>query len=253
MKTLAIISNKGGGGKTTTAVHLGRGLSRAGHSVLLCDLDPKHTLTSALISTPEKTMFNVILGDDIANCILSVSRDSSSGGHLDIVPGGVELAGAHKALGDPVPNVYFLSDAIKSIRPKNRYGWIILDTVGESADLLSFAAVCAADFLIIVIGSDYFSFLSLKDLDDMLARSRTFTRRRPNVLGILPNMIANNHSLLVLDVLRKNYGDRYRIFNGVPRTAKIPDALFKRQVFLRPSHPAGAAYLDLVRFLEENS
>lgn len=114
MRRIAIINQKGGVGKTTTACNLGAALARLGHSVLLIDIDPQANLSLHLnvgVFNLERTVYNVLTGDHrIENVILATSTD-----RLDLVPSHIDLSGAELELANTVGRESILRDALDAL------------------------------------------------------------------------------------------------------------------------------------------
>ena len=162
-KTIAIANQKGGVGKTTTAVNLCASLSYRGRRVLLVDCDPQGNATTAfgLDKSEVKSIYNVMLGELPARDAVTVTRYGS------IIGAGPDLAGANIELVDVPGREFVLMHKLKSL--KDVYDFIIIDCP-PSLELLTLNALVAADTVLVPVQSEFYALEGLSDLTDTIRR-----------------------------------------------------------------------------------
>jgi len=184
MKIIALVNNKGGVGKTTSAVNLAAGLVAAGRRVLLADLDAQGSaslslgLTRADLSPGSAEV--ILDGHPIREAI----RPTSVKG-LDILPGSMALASADLVLSAVAGREVVLKDALTPIR--GDYDFTVLDCP-PSLGLLTVNALTAADFFIVPVTPDYLSLEGLVNLLDAVERIKKGIGKAAGLLGILLTM-----------------------------------------------------------------
>ena len=181
MKIIALVNNKGGVGKTTSAVNLAAGLVAAGRRILLADLDAQGSaslslgLTRADLSPGSAEV--ILDGHPIREAI----RPTSVKG-LDILPGSMALASADLVLSAVAGREVVLKDALTPIR--GDYDFTVLDCP-PSLGLLTVNALTAADFFIVPVTPDYLSLEGLVNLLDAVERIKKGIGKAAGLLGIL--------------------------------------------------------------------
>ena len=246
MKIIALVNNKGGVGKTTSAVNLAAGLVAAGRRVLLADLDAQGSaslslgLTRADLSPGSAEV--ILDGHPIREAI----RPTSVKG-LDILPGSMALASADLVLSAVAGREVVLKDALTPIR--GDYDFTVLDCP-PSLGLLTVNALTAADFFIVPVTPDYLSLEGLVNLLDAVERIKKGIGKAAGLLGILLTLA--DYRLNVTEeigqMIRGYYGRLVfkAEIRGNVRLKEAPS--FGKTIFDYDNGSAGAeAYLQLTK------
>lgn len=252
-KITAICNQKGGVGKTVTAVSLGIGLARAGKKVLLVDVDAQGSLTASLGYQRPDQMENTLA--EILGRIISDEPVSPGEGILhqpegvDLVPANIELSGLEVTLVNTISRETMLREYLNSVR--EQYDVILLDCC-PSLGMLTINALAAADSVVIPMQAHY---LSIKGMEQLI-RTISNVKRKINpgleIEGILITMadMRTNYSREIIDLLRGTYGNRLRIFNSIiPLSIRAAETSAEgRSIYLHdPAGKVAAAYAALTR------
>ena len=220
-KIIAIINQKGGVGKSTTAVNLSAALGEQGKQVLLVDLDPQGNTTSGLgveKSELENCVYNVLLDDlPIEEVIIP---DVCEG--LDLVPATINLAGAEVELVSEIARENRLKDAVGKMRGK--YDYVFIDCP-PSLGLLTVNSLVAADKLIIPIQTEFYALEGVTKLLESMKRVKTRLNPTLDIFGILLTMYDGRTTLSrqVAAEVNNYFGDQ--VFETIiPRTVKLSEA-----------------------------
>jgi chromosome partitioning protein len=241
----AIANQKGGVGKTTTAVNLAACIAEAGYESLLIDMDPQSNATLGLgidkHITP--TVYDALLGEiPLADAVVD-----SAIPHLGVVAAGPDLAGATVELPRMPGSEGRLRDAVAPLR--ERYAFILLDCP-PSLGPLTVNALVAADRVIVPVQSEYFALEGLAGLLDTLSLVQRELNPRLTVAGMLLTM-HDNRTRLAQDVeaeVRQHFPEL--VFETViPRNVRVGEApSFGKPVIHYDPHSAGAgAYFELAK------
>ena len=245
-KIIAVANQKGGVGKTTTAVNLAAVIAKWGHKVLLVDADPQGNATSGIGvqrgSFRRSLYHSLVLDEPISSITLSSLIDS-----LDIIPANKDLAGAEIELVEVEQREFRLKRALASA--EQGYEYIIIDCP-PSLGLLTLNALTAAKSLLVPIQCEYYALEGVTELFDTLARIRRLHNPGLMIEGLLLTMYdeRTNLSAAVAADLRDFYG--LQVFQTViPRNVRLAEApSYGKPIISYDAHSKGAeAYSQLAR------
>jgi len=245
-RIIAIANQKGGVGKTTTAINLSACLAEKGQRVLVVDIDPQGNTTSGLgiaKDNVDNTIYEVMLQEiDISDAICKDIFEN-----LDIIPSNVNLAGAEIDLIDIENREYILKNAINTVR--NNYDYVILDCP-PSLSMLTVNAMTAADTVLVPIQCEYYALEGLSQL--MHTIHLVQERLNPNLEmeGVVFTMYdaRTNLSTQVVENVKNNL-DTTIYQTIIPRNIRLAEApSHGLPITLYDSKSAGAeSYRDLAR------
>jgi chromosome partitioning protein len=241
MPCYALANQKGGTGKTTTAVNLGAALAEMGKKVLLVDLDPQASLSASLGIVPEeleKTIYHALFQDGINLKDVSLKIRP----HLDLVPANRDLA-----VGEFLLREGGTKEALKESLTKLKYDFILIDCP-PSLGMLTIAALATAEGVIIPLSCSFLSLRGLSQLTESIKRVKEELNPKLELSGILLTHFdrRTRHSKEVVDRVRQFYGEK--VFKTlIPRTVRFQEAPVLGQSILEyaPSSPGALAYREL--------
>ena len=259
MPVICIANQKGGVGKTTTVAALADGLSEHGKRVLLIDWDPQACLTISLGLNPDnigRTGYDVLAATINGKHSPSI-RDvvsPTADPNIAIVPANIELAQAQLDLVGAASRESLLSEMLRDVR--SAYDFILIDCL-PSLGLLTINALTAADEVIIPLQAD---FLAMKGLVRLLTTIITVKEKlNPSlsIAGILFTMTSSRtlHSKEVMEVTRRAFGDRIKIFEAIIPTSvrfKEAPAAGKSILAYAPRSEGAGAYRLLTKEVMRN-
>jgi len=252
-KITAICNQKGGVGKTVTAVNLGIGLARKGKRVLLVDVDSQGSLTASLGYQNPDQMENTLA--TILGRIISGEPVSPGEGIIhhaegvDLLPANIELSGMEVTLVNIMSRETILREYLNSIR--SQYDVILLDCC-PSLGMLTINALAAADEVIIPLMAHYLSIKSMEQLIRTISNVKRKINPQLEIAGILITMadMRTNYSREIVELLHTTYGGKLRIFDSIiPLSIRAAETSAEgRSIYLHdPAGKVSAAYEALTR------
>jgi len=220
-RVLAVANQKGGVGKTTTAVNLAGELVRRGQRVLLVDSDPQGNATTSLgvakRSLPATTYDLLMQTADVGTAIITSGRD-----RLDLVPADEDLAGAAIELAGVDRREWRLQDALEQIAIG--YNHVIIDCP-PSLGLLTLNALCAADSVLIPLQCEYLALEGLAQLKGTLDRVRDGLNPELRIIGVVMTMYDGRTNLAqqVVEEVQRHF-PRLICRTLIPRSVRISEA-----------------------------
>ena len=249
-KVIAVANQKGGVGKTTTAVNLGACLAEKGKTVLLCDLDPQGNATSGLgVVAGRDTAYEVMLGTTpIKNAIVPTGCLG-----LSVLPADIRLAAADVELVETSLREYRFSEAISDHR--NSFDFVLIDCP-PSLGLLTINALTAANSVLVPIQSEYYALEGVTSLMNTISRIQHSFNKGLQLEGVVLTMFdgRTNLSLQVASEVKKHF--RSKIFTTIiPRNVRLGEAPSHGQpIHQYDGRSVGAeAYRQLARELIERN
>ena len=217
-KTVAIVNQKGGVGKTTTCVNLSAALTEAGKRVLLCDFDPQANSTSGMgvDKTVSRGVYDVLLGAIPAQEAVVSTR------YGDVMPSNKALAGAGIELIGMKDREFLLKNALAQVA--ERYDYIMIDCP-PSLELLTLNALCAADTILVPVQGEYYALEGLSDLMNTVRMIRRSLNPRLELEGVLLTMF-DGRTNLALQVAEevKHYFPGKVYATVIPRNVRLSEA-----------------------------
>ena len=251
-KTIAVTNQKGGVGKTTTAVNVAAGIAKLGYKVLLIDTDPQGNATSGVGVDKRSVKYSAysIIVDDIKAEEAALHTEFEN---LDVIPSSIELAAAELELADMEHREAKLKNALAAV--KSEYDYILIDCP-PSLGLITTNALCAADTILVPIQPEYYA---LEGLSQLIATVRLVKRKYNPYLeieGVLLTMYDGRLNLTqqVVQEVKKFFPKK--VFSSViPRGVRLSEApSFGMPImYFDKSCKGSLAYMELSREIVEKN
>lgn len=241
-KIISIANQKGGVGKTSTAINLSASVAAAEYRTLLIDIDPQSNSTSGLgIEEVEKSVYQILIGDDEVNsCIKKTYMPN-----LDVLPSHINLVGAEVEMVDMEDRQSLLKNQIELL--KNEYDFVFIDCP-PSLGLLTLNALTSSDSVLIPVQCEYFALVGLGQLLNTINIVKKHYNNGLLIEGVLLTMYDQRTKLsyLVMEEVRKYFGEK--VFETIiHRNIRISEApSYQKPVILYDAMSRGARnYINL--------
>jgi chromosome partitioning protein len=235
LRILAVANQKGGVGKTTTAINLGTALAAIGERVLIVDLDPQGNASTGLgidRKSRKKSTYDVMVGDATMREIIMPTAVPQ----LDVAPSTMDLLGVEMEIASDRHRAYRLREALKVLQRDEPYTYVLVDCP-PSFNLLTINSLAAAQSILVPLQCEFFALEGLSQLLKTVDQVRTTLNPSLTIQGVVLTMFdaRNKLSGQVVSDVRKFMGDK--VFETIiPRNVRVSEA---------PSHGKPVLLYDL--------
>lgn len=250
-RTIAVVNQKGGTGKTTTTVNVAFAMAGKGWRVLAVDADPQASLTfyfgldERRLERDGRTLYDAMLGGVGVEHVLVE-------GNPALIPSGIGLARADAELVSEPGSSWVLKETLAALQ--DRFDLVVIDCP-PTLTLLTVNALAAADVVLVPVKTDLLSSLGVSQLLETIRKVKRRANPRLEILGIVPTLYNARfgHDSDILGELRASFGKHVRIFDPIPRSTHFDRAAGTGQatVTLDPSSPGAVAYAKLAQAIME--
>ncbi len=247
-RILTVANQKGGVGKTTTAINLATALSAVGERVLIVDGDPQGNASTGLgilAHMRARTLYDVLMdGDPLLDVVVETGIPG-----LKLIPAEADLSGVELELGQTPRRAYRLRDALEPLRATRAYDYVLIDCP-PSLNLLTLNAMTAADAVLVPLQCEFFALEGLTQLLRTVEQVRGALNPALEIQGVVLTMYDRRNSLsaMVARDVREHLGEK--VYETViPRNVRISEApSFGKPALIYDLQCAGSqAYLKLAR------
>ena len=228
MITIAVANQKGGVGKTATAVNVAYSLARAGYRTLLIDADSQSNATMHVgirggalhaLEQSGRTLFHTLVNDRPLSEIIGPTGVEG----LFLAAAHISLAGAETQLADPAKGTLVLKEHIREVR--SSFDFAVIDCA-PSLSYITANALTAADYVLIPVQTDPMPLVALHHLMGTIGALQRRANYDLKVLGILPTMYSarNTQDRESLEELKRDYGRNFPVFPPIPRSTVYPQS-----------------------------
>lgn len=250
-KIIAIANQKGGVGKTTTAVNLAAAMGATGKKTLLVDIDPQGNSSSGL-GVDRRSLKNTIYEVLVGKVSIPEVRIHTDFAHLDLIPSSMDLAAAELELVAMENRESVLKESLASVR--GEYDYILIDCP-PSLGIITTNALCASDTLLVPIQCEYYALEGLSQLMNTVRRVKRQYNSMLDIEGVLLTMFDGRLNLtqqVVAEV--KKYFPRKVFATVIPRTVRLSEApsYGKPIMYFDKLSKGSVAYMNLANEIIEN-